>query len=150
MLLTLCQSVWKHSEQQLQQCYMNESKFNSKNRIFLSSTEGKLRTASGKFMIKTPKVCSWFTSEKCHLSETRSTWWLLLSAFKCILLLPPQSWPYIYSQWGQIKEAGGYLIWGGPAKQRKARTRNRRKLWFWIPEEQPMPFLHLSLLCIFS
>lgn len=133
MLLTSCQSVWKHSEEQLQQCYMNESKFNSKNRIFLSSTEGKLRTASVKFMIKTPKFCSWFTSEECLLSERRSTWWLLLSAFKSILLLPPQSWPYIYSNWGQVKEAGGYLYLGWDCQVKKGKNKKPEKVMIWDP-----------------
>lgn len=109
---------------------------------------GNLRTASGKCTIKTPKFCSCFTSEECHPAERRSTLWLLPHGFKHIPLLPPQSLPCIPSR-GKSKEAGVYLIWGRHAKWGKARTRNQRKLWLWIPEEQHKPFLHLSLSCVY-
>lgn len=98
---------------------MNESNFNSKNRIFLSCIAGNLRTASGKFMIKTPEFCSCFTSEKCHPSRRRSTLCLLQSAFKCILSLPPQSWDLFPMRANQGSRRISYLGWDCQVKKGK-------------------------------
>ena len=77
--------VWKHSKQWLQQLYVNEPKFNSKNRIFLSCVAGNLRTISGKCVIKTPPFCS------CLPLERRNILWRLSVALNTSLCFLPKA-----------------------------------------------------------
>ena len=125
MLLTLCQSVWKHSKQQLQQRYVSESKFNSKNRILLSCIAGKPETCIWEMYGKkknTP-ICSCFTSEKkSHSLETGPLRDCLLVCFNAPVLLP-QSWPYIPMRANQMKQNDILFRVGLPSKKRQEEAR---------------------------
>lgn len=125
MLLTLCQSVWKHSKQRLQQRYVNESKFNSKNRILLSGIAGKPDNCIWEMYGKktTSPGGSCFTSEKkSHLMETGPLCNVLLVYLNAPWLLP-QSWPCIPMRANPMKENDILFGVGLPSEKRQEETR---------------------------
>lgn len=102
---------------------MNESKFNSKNRIFLSCTAGNLRTASGKCRKENTGFCSCFTSETCHSPERRGSLWLLLGGFKRFLSFLPKVDPTFPGRANQRKQEGISFGLGQTAKLRTGKKK---------------------------
>lgn len=97
---------------------MNEPKFNSKNRIFLSCIEGNLRTASGKCMIKTPWFCC------CLPSERRNILWLLPDLNTSVFFLPKVDLMFPVKA-NQRKQEDILFGVGRPRKERREQETSR-------------------------
>lgn len=128
MLLILRQSVWKQSKHRSQQPYVNGSKFNSENRIFLSYPWGKPEPASGKGTIKkkkTPQFCSHLLQRNAACRKVGAHPGCFLRALHTVLPVFP---PAVYSVLPQRQIKG------------RTRARNRRESQLWVPEEQHTTF----------
>lgn len=136
MLLTLCQLVWKHSKHRLQQPFMNESKFHSKNRIFLSCTAGNRRAAPGKHGGKHPASAPASPQRNASEKERCGSGRVHLDASSPKLTL--------HSQWGQSRGSRRISDLGWDCQAREGEEKpETHEVGFQRNDEGP-PFTSLS------